>query len=197
MKFLELAAKLGLTASSEEDAREKVIAFAHLGADTVRALGLTPAASAQELAAKVSTLTTAAARVPELERERDGLRTERDARRAAERDAHFDELFAVQPELRAAESALRFHAERDWAGFVQAHPRPSADELLQAAQHPQRLAPVVPPGPHAPAAASVAQSDVAPLLASAVRTHLAAARAEGRTLSFTDALSELGQRVAL
>ncbi len=192
MKYLELAAKLGLTATSEEDARERVLAFTHLGADAVRALGLTPAATAQEVAARVSSITTAAARVPELERERDALRTERDARRATEREAYFDELFAVQPELRAAEGALRFHAERDWDAFVKIHPRPTAQELLQAAQHPQRLAPIVTPGAPAPAHASLAQGEVAPLLASAVRTHLCAARAEGRELTFTDAVHELG-----
>lgn len=142
--FLALAAQFGLTAASEEDALDKVTALLSLGADAVKALGLAPAATAQELAAKLSTVTVAAAKVPALEQELTTLRAEKTERVKAERDQYFEELFAVQPELKAAEASLRLHAGHDWEGFEKADPRPTTQELIEAAQHPQRLSRVVP-----------------------------------------------------
>lgn len=196
--MLEIAAHFGLAATSEEDARAKVMAFLALGADAIKALGLAPSANAQELALKLSGLTTAAARTPVLEQELVTLRADKAARDKEGRDQYFGELFAVHPELKAAEVSLRMHAEQDWAGLLKAHPRPSAQELIQSAQHPQRTARVAPqggPSNPTPFAAGVAQDGsgaAADVVTSVVRTHMAMARAQGRELTFSAALSELG-----
>ena len=101
----------------------------------------------------------------------------------------------MQPELKAAEASLRLHAGHDWEGFEKAHPRPTTQELIEAAQHPQRLSRVVPPSgaaPQSPAAqpGGVSAADV---LAGVVRNHMNMARAQGRDLSFTAALAEVAQ----
>lgn len=136
--FLAIAAQFGLAAATEEEARDKVLAFLALGADAVKALGLTPTATAQELAAKLTPLSTAAARVPALEKELTTLRSAKAERDKLDRDQHFDELFCVQPELRAAEGSLRYQAEHDPDGFAKAHPRHTAQEFMQAAQNHER-----------------------------------------------------------
>ncbi len=159
--FLEIAHELGLAAHSEEDARAKVLAFAAQHGQALKLLGLAPAAPPAELAAKVGDLQAAAGRLPALEQklaaqdaELAAFRQEKAARDQADLDQHLADLFAVHPELRAAEEALRCHAAHDRAAFAKKHPRPSAEELAQAAQHPARLAPIVPPAarPAAPGA---------------------------------------------
>ncbi len=198
LKFLELAARFGLVAANEEDAREKVIAFLGLGADALKALSLAPNASPQELAAKITSLTVAAAKVPALEQELATFRAEKTAAAKAEREKYFEDLFAVQPELKVAEASLRLHAEHDFDGFSKAHPRPSPQELIQAGQHPQRLARVT--APTAPGAApSIAAGgspegaiDAAQVVANVVQTHMAIAASQGRDLTFAAALAELG-----
>ncbi len=189
-RYLELAARFSLVASSEDDARDKVHSLASLGAEALRALSLAPTATAQELASKLSSITVAAAKVTALEAELTTLRAERDAREKAELDAHLAELFAVHPELKAAERALRFQAEHDLARFREEHPRPTPAELLQCAQHGERLATIVPPQGAQDGVALDENTSAAVL--SIVRTHIAIARAEGRDLSFGAALQELG-----
>lgn len=192
--YLALAAQFGLTAASEEDAFDKVTILLSLGADALKALGLATAATAQEFAAKLSSLTVAAARLPSLEAELTTLRAEKSERVKAERDQYFEELFAVQPELKAAEVSLRLHAEHDPKGFEAAHPRPTPQELIEAAQHPQRLARVVPPSGATPSnGAQPAGTNAADLLAGVVRNHMSMARAQGRDLTFTAALAEVAQ----
>ena len=145
--FLELAHELGLAAHSEEDARAKVLACAAQHGQSLKLLGLAPAAPPAELAAKVGDLQAAAGRVPALEQklaaqeaELAAFRNEKAAREQADLEQHLAELFAVQPELRAAEESMRYHAAHDRAGFVKKHPRPAPEELAQALQHPARLA---------------------------------------------------------
>lgn len=196
--FLELAARFGLAAANEEEAKEKVIAFLGLGADALKAFSLAPHASPQELAAKITSLTVAAAKVPALEQELAVFRAEKTAAAKAEREKYFEDLFAVQPELKVAEASLRLHAEHDFDGFSKAHPRPSAQELIQAGQNPQRLARVT--APTAPGAApSIAAGgspegaiDAAQVVANVVQTHMAIAASQGRDLSFAAALAEIG-----
>ena len=198
LKFLELAARFGLVAANEEEAKEKVLAFLSLGADAIKALSLAPNASPQELAAKITSLTVAAAKVPVLEQELAAFRAEKTAAAKAEREKYFEDLFAVQPELKVAEASLRLHAEHDFEGFQKAHPRPSAQELIQAGQNPQRLARVT--APAAPGAArSIAAGatpegaqDAAQIVADVVNTHIAMAASQGRELTFSAALAELG-----
>lgn len=196
--FLELAARFGLAAANEEDAREKIIAFLGLGADALKALSIAFNAAPQELAAKITSLTVAAAKVPGLEQELATFRAEKTVAAKAEREKYFEDLFAVQPELKVAEASLRLHAEHDFDGFSKAHPRPSAQELIQAGQHPQRLARVT--APTAPGAApSIAAGgspeaavEAAQTVANIVQTHIAIAASQGRDLSFAAALAEIG-----
>ena len=92
-------------------------------------------------------------------------------------------------------------AEHDPEGFAKAHPRPTAQELMQAAQNPERAARVVPPSGQPPqgnggaqgAGAQGAAVDAANVLTSVVRNHMAMARSQGRDLSFTAALAEVSQ----
>lgn len=149
LKFLELAAKFGLTATSEEDARDKILALLALGADALKGLGLALGASPADVAAKVRDLTTLAAKVPGLEAE---LATFRAAQAKAESDlraAWLDDLVAARPELGTVRASLALHAERDWPGFQTAYPRPTREALVNAAaeqaqraQDPARQAPV-------------------------------------------------------
>jgi hypothetical protein len=195
--FLEMAAMLGIAATSEEDARTKVLAFLSLSADAFKALGLSPTTPTQEFAAKLSGLTTAAAKVPALEKELTELREFKTKAEGNEQEQYFAELFAVHPELKAAESTLRFRAKHDWSGLQKEHPRPTPQELLQAAQHPQRLAQVVPgTGPANPTPfATPAPEGASNVVVNIVRSHMAMARANGRELTFSAAISEIGAGV--
>lgn len=193
LKYLELAARFGLAATSEDDAREKVLAFLSLGHTALKTLGLAPTATAQELSARVDALTVAAARVPALEADLATLRKEREKADEAVVEQYFAELLAVQPELKASEESLRLHAKHDRGGFEKKYPRPKPEELLQAAQHPERLSRVVPPaGPtDTPGGGGGAAPTAAPVVVSMVHTHIAFARSQGRELSFSAALAEL------
>lgn len=198
LKFLELAARFGLAAATEEEAKEKVLALLSLGADAIKSLSLAPGASPQELAAKITSLTVSAAKVPALEQELATFRAEKAAGVKAEREKYFEDLFAVQPELKVAEASLRLHAEHDFEGFQKAHPRPSAQELIQAGQNPHRLARVTAPsapGASAPITAGASPTgaiDTAQTVANIVQTHRAIAAAQGRELTFSAALAEIG-----
>jgi len=150
--FLEHAHVLGLAATSEDDARDKVLAFAAHHGQTLKLFSLAPATTPTELASKVADLQATAGRVPALEQklatqeaELSTYRAEKTTREKAELDQHLAELFCVQPELKAAEEALRFQAEHNREAFTKKHPRPSPEELAQAVQHGARLAPIVPP----------------------------------------------------
>jgi hypothetical protein len=156
--FLEHAHALGLAAASEDDARDKVLAFAAQQSQTLKLLGLTPATPATGLASKIGDLQATAGRVPALEQrlaaqeaELGTHRADKSARDKAELDQHIAELFVVQPELKVAEEAVRYQAEHDRAAFAKKYPRPTPDELVQAAQHGARLAPIVPPAQRPPA----------------------------------------------
>ncbi len=132
-KFSIILAALGLAAAaSEEDAEKRVTAAAQLGVDALKALGLPPTATAAELAAKVSEISSAAAKVPGLTAEVTTFRAERDARAKADREAYIADLIAARPELAPVKASLAFHAEQDWAGFSAAHPRPTREQLATA-----------------------------------------------------------------
>lgn len=140
--FTQLAAMFGIAAASEEEALSKLQAFGLLGADALKALGLSITASAAEVAAKIDALTKAAAQVPALESELATFRAERDARTKADREGYVADVIAATPALKAVEASLRLHAERDWEGFQKSYPRPSREELAQRAQDPARSTPV-------------------------------------------------------
>lgn len=193
-KFLPLLATFGLTVANEDDAQARAATFAQLGHDALKAVGLPVTATPQEFAAKLSQLSTDAARVKALESELTTFRAQAAETQKTEREKYFTELFAVRPDLKPAEGSLRLHAERDFDGFTKAYPRPSAEQLLASAQHGARLANIVAPGAPAPAtfaAPSAQGTDTANAVTSMVHAHIQMAAAQGRELSFSAALAEL------
>ena len=132
-KFLPFAALLGLVAATEEDAEKKVTAFAQLGADAIKALGLPVTCTAAELAARVKDLTAAAAKVPAMESEIAIFRAEKAAAEKTLRAAWIEDVIAARPELAPVKASLTLHAETDWKGFAEAYPRPDRAKLVEAA----------------------------------------------------------------
>lgn len=192
MKLVALLATFGLSVPTEEEAQPRVAAFAQLGADATKALGLPLTATPQEFSAKLSALSADAARVKGLETELNTFRAQQAEAVKTEREKHLIELFAVQPELKGAEVALRLHAERDPEGFAKAYPRPSAEQLLASAQHDARTGQVLSPGATAPATLGLPSTEgSADPVVSAVHTHIALAAMQGRELTFAAALAEI------
>lgn len=196
-KFLPLLATFGLTVATEDDAQARAATFAQLGHDALKAVGLPATATPQEFSARLSQLATDAAQVKGLQAELESFRARAAETARTERDKYFTELFAVRPELKAAEGSLRLHAERDPDGFAKAYPRPSAEQLLASAQHGARTEvltaqPGAAAAPATFASPGAAGADTANAVTSMVHAHIQMARAEGRDLSFSAALAELG-----
>jgi 2'-5' RNA ligase len=148
-KLLQFAATLGLAAASEEEAEKKVAVAATLGTEALKGLGLPLTADAEAFATKLKGLKDDAALRPVHEAELATFRAERDARVAADRAAHIDDVIALRPELAAVKDSLALHAQHDYAGFSAKHPRPTRAELTaasaesaQRAQDPARHASV-------------------------------------------------------
>lgn len=194
MKLVALLATFGLSVPTEEEAQPKVAAFAQLGADATKALALPITATPAEFSAKLSALSADAARAKALETELTAFRAREAEQVKAEREKYFTELFAVRPDLRSAEGSLRLHAERDFEGFSKAYPRPSAEQILASAGHDARTAAVLGQSPIAPVtfAGAPGESGAANAVVSMVHSHIAIAASQGRELSFSDALAELG-----
>lgn len=188
--FLELAASSGLVATSEEDAKAKILALAALGADALKGLGLASTATPTELAQCVSKLTTAAAQVPALETELTTFRTAKAEADRVAREEHLAAIFLANPALKAAEASLRLHAERDWEGFTKAHPKPTTEQLAQSAQNAQRTAQVVPFSAGTPPAAEGAEKKSQATEIEALRTVYAR---HGFDLSLPQALDLLSR----
>ncbi len=133
-KFTLILAALGMAAvATEEDAEKRVTAAAQFGLDALKAVGLPPTATPAEYAAKVSSLSAAAAKVPALETELTTFRAEAAKRTEADREAYLNDLVAARPELASVRASLALHAQTDFAGFSAAYPRPGRDELITAA----------------------------------------------------------------
>lgn len=133
-KFTLILAALGLAAAAnEEDAEKRVTAFATLGADALKALGLPLTATPAEVAAKVSTLSSDAAKVPALTAELATFRSAAADRAKADRAAYLDDLIAAQPHLAPVRASLALHFESDPTGFATTYPRPSREDLTRAA----------------------------------------------------------------
>ena len=166
MKFSLILAALGMAAATtEEDAEKRVTAAAQFGLDALKAVGLPPTATPAEYAAKVSSLSAAAAKVPALETELTTFRAEAAKRTEADREAYLNDLVAARPELASVRASLALHAQTDFVGFSAAYPRPGREELITAAAEkaqrghdPARTTPVTASGrpsgeaPKAPAA---------------------------------------------
>ena len=194
MKLVALLATFGLSVPTEEEAQTRVASVAQLGADATKALGLPITTTPAEFSAKLSALSSDAARVKALETELATFRSQAAETQKAEREKYFTELFAVRPDLKAAEGSLRLHAERDPDGFAKAYPRPSAEQLLASAGHDARTAQLLGAAPTAPAtfAQPAGGEGSASVIASLVHSHIAIAAGQGRELSFSEALAELG-----
>ena len=194
MKLVALLATFGLSVPTEEEAQPRVVAFAQLGADALKAVGLPTTATPAEFSARLSALSTDAARTKALETEVATFRSQAAEAEKAEREKHFAELFTARPDLKPAEGSLRMHAERDFEGFAKAYPRPSAEQLLASAQHGARLEQVT--GAPNPGASTVAlggatQSGAADAIVSMVHSHIALRAGMGVELTFAQAFAEI------
>ena len=186
--FLTLAAMIGLAATSEDDAHDKLASRAAEGNDVRKALNLSATAPVSEVSAKLAALSSEAAKVPSLTKELELHRKAATEREDAERAAWIAEVIAAKPELEPARASLELHAKHDFAGFKQAHPRPSFEELSQRAQDGHRFARVNGNGAApAPAGGVIPAGDII----AAARAMQADARAQGYELTFDEALSRL------
>lgn len=186
--FLTLAALIGIAATSEDDAHDKLASRAAEGTDVRKALNLSANAPINEVHAKLAALNTEAAKVPSLTKELELHRKAAVEREDAERKAWIDDVIAAQPELTPARASLELHAKHDFAGFKQAHPRPSFEELSQRAQDPQRFARVA--GNGAAPAPNTGTLPAADVLAAA-RAIQEEARAQGYQMPFSEAIARL------
>lgn len=139
-KLIALAALIGVAAKSEDEAATALDERVRENLNVRRALNLTAAAPAGDVAAALSTLSTEAAKVPKMA-ERLAAFEKREAEALASlRKAHIDDVIAAGAMPETVRPSLEHHAAADWDGFQKAYPRPSREALAQRAQDPQRLA---------------------------------------------------------
>jgi HK97 family phage prohead protease len=124
MKYLPLAAKMGIAAANEESAEAAILALAEEAAQTRAVIGTK---SAADTAARLAELATASAELPKAIAERDALRADKEIRETTERAAHIDALISANPTLKAARPALESFAKADFAAFAKQYPRPTND----------------------------------------------------------------------
>lgn len=200
MKFALLLASLGMAAAATEDEAEKrVTAAAQLGLDALKAVGLPPTATPAEFAAKVAELGAAAAQAPKLHAELEVFRAEKAAADKALRASWINDLVEAQPHLTSVKGSLELHAERDWAGFSAAYPRPTRDALVTAAaeraQREQDAGRSTPVTLAAPASGNPSTRDAprttpaAQDLATGIRTVLAEFGRDSSAISVAEAIS--------
>lgn len=194
-KFIEMAAKLKLTAVATEEAAESAItSLAQDGATVREVLGLKPEVS---VAAELAAITAERAELGKLRVEVTTLRADSEKRAEAELSRRVEEVLvaegAVGDEKR--QRALLAYARTDRAGFDKDYPAPSVQELAQRAQDPARSENITGQGgangANAKAADPVKRDDVA-ARAQALRV---VAQELGQPLSTLDAL-EMIQRGA-
>jgi hypothetical protein len=185
MKFIAMAARLGVPAETEEAAESAVIALATEAADVRKALGT---ASLADTAAKLSALRADAAKVPALETEVARLGEERVAET---RRAYIDDVMLARGFDEDMRVTLEFHAKADWVGFQAKFPRASKTELSQRAQDGHRFERLSSPrGKARETSADV--DDAGPTVGeieSQAAQLMAAAAAQGGELSFMEALA--------
>lgn len=139
-KLIALAALIGVAAKSEDEAATALDERVRENLNVRRALNLTAAAPAGDVAAALSTLTTEAAKVPKLTEKLAAFEKREAESLATLRKGYVDDVMAAGALPESVRSSLENHAETDWPGFQKAHPRPSREALAQRAQDPQRLA---------------------------------------------------------
>lgn len=130
------AARLGVTVATEDEARDRLVSLASEAVDVRKALGAT---SQAETAARLSALSTEAAKVPALTQELGALREAEAKRIELQRTQHVDVLCVARPELVPVRASLELHAKADWEGFCRAYPLPeiTGDVVTLAAENTQ------------------------------------------------------------
>lgn len=123
-KLIALAASLGYAAKDEADAESYIGALASEAVDVRRALG---SKSPSETAAKLSELSTTAAKVPALETKIATAEAEALERVKVAREAHLTALCKARPELEGVRASLELHARQDFAGFAATYPIPAGN----------------------------------------------------------------------
>jgi hypothetical protein len=199
MKFLEMAARFGIAAANEDDAREKILALAAEAPEVRKSLGLSATAPASEVVAKLASLATLAAKVPALEKEVAEFRTEREERATADRAAHIDALIAADPDLEKSRSALEVYARTNYGEFSKEYPKPDpkvlaeravdeAAERRERSKDPQRLARLPGSGRQAKAPADVGSGPSAQDLVTAANILVEQYAERGLRLSYSEAI---------
>ena len=139
-KLIALAALIGVAAKTEDEAATALDERVRENLNVRRALNLTAAAPAGDVAAALSTLSTEAAKVPALTTKLAAFEKREAEALGALRKAHIDDVIAAGALPESVRPSLEHHASADWEGFQKAHPRPSREALAQRSQDPQRLA---------------------------------------------------------
>lgn len=138
-KLIALAALIGVAAKTDDEASAALDDRLRENLNVRRALNLTAASPAAEVAGAISKLTTDAAKLPALTQELDSFRSREAAALETVRKGWIDDVMLAGAMPDAVRPSLELHAKSDWPGFQKAHPRPSREELAQRAQDPGRL----------------------------------------------------------
>ena len=124
-RFMTLAARLGIASASEEDAERNVLARAEETLTVRRQLGLGADVNVKDVEAKITALSSDAARVAVLTAENDALKV-READRASREVAEHIDALCVDPKFSSSRVALEAFARADFAAFSKAYPKPAA-----------------------------------------------------------------------
>jgi hypothetical protein len=187
--FLTLAARLGVQAESDDEARDKVYALARETTDVRRALGT---ASLAETAERLTALRADAAKVPALEKDVAALRAQVETRDATERASYIADVMLARGFDEDMRETLELHAKSNWEGFQKKFPRASKQELAQRRQDAARLERLTARGANPEARARAGVTDeargVGEDLSRAATLLVEQAREEGRSMTFSEAL---------
>lgn len=118
-----LAARLGIAATSEEEAQRHVAARAEESAEVRRSLGLALNAEPGDVKAKITALHSDAAKVAVLSAENEALKSVEAARHDREVKEHVEALCA-DPKMAASRVALEAFAHSNFEAFSKAYPKP-------------------------------------------------------------------------
>ena len=194
-KFIEMAAKLKLTAVATEEAAEAAVTSLAQDGVTVREVLAIPAGTT--VAAELATITAERTELGKLRTEVTALRADVAARAEAELSRRVDEVLvaegAVGDEKR--QRALLAYARADRAAFDKDYPAPSVQELAQRAQDPARAENITGQGGANGAAAKAADPVKRDDVSARAQALRGVAQEYGQTLSTLDAL-EMIQRGA-
>lgn len=192
-KFIEMAAKLKLTAVATEEAAESaVLSLAQDGAAVRTTLGLAPDAP---LAPALAELVTARAELAQLTPELTTLRADKATRDEAELNRRVDEVCLARGYGDEVKPALVSLAQTNRKLFDEKYPAPSVQELAQRAQDPARAENITGQGGANGANAKAADPAKREDVNARAQSLRAVASEFGQTLSTLDAL-EMIQRGA-